>query len=490
MKATILATLIALSSAAQLDLHLPFWSELKSLGFNVTIPSDPGYAYVSKPFNLRITTRPLAVTIPHDSNQVAAVVRVAAKYNHKVTVKSGGHAYNAGGLGGGDRTVVVDLRNFNTIQFDRSSNRATIGPASWLINVTETLVPHRRALPHGACPAIGAGGHAAFGGYGFMSKKHGLFLDRILGVEVVLSNGTIAWASKFRNSDLFWALRGSAPSFGIVTSLVAETVPMPESATLFSYGWTLTPSKLSKVIDNIQRFTLGQSASELSGVYVISPGPRRGTVSLSLTGAFFDDPSKFESAVVSIVKNVPGAYERTVNTTMSYLEVIRGLAQYSWAPHSTLYAKSLITPADSPMNGRAREKFASYLANDAHGANINWFVHISPFGGPSSGVSQVSPDETSFAHRDGLLLMQFHGSTFNETPPFPPEGLHLLNGMVNRIIEHSPGNWNYGTYANYPDPRLEDWQRAYWGNHYRRLQQLKTEYDPRNTFSFHQSIAA
>lgn len=466
------------------------YSELKTLGFNVTIPSDSGYPYVSKPFNLRITTNPLAVAIPRNTQDVANVVRIAAKYNYKVTVKSGGHAYNAGGLGGGDSIVVVDLRNFNTVQFDGSTNRATIGPGTWLINVASALIAQGRALPHGTCPTVAVGGHAAFGGYGFMSRKHGLLLDKISEVEVVLANGTITRASRSSNSDLFWALRGSAPSFGIVTSFTAETVPMPNSPTVFDYGWTLSASELSTAIDNLQKFTLGTSPPELSGEYYISQGPQPGTVSLSLSGAFFDNASKFENAVAALVATVPRSYEWRDKKTAPYWDAVNKFGEYSWAPHATLYAKSLITPSDSLMTAQARNAFANYLANSAYGANTNWFVQVNPFGGPSSGVTQVSVDDTSFAHRNGLLLMQFYSSTFNESPPFPSDGLQLLDGMVNSIVSQSPSGWKYGAYTNYVDPRLSGWERLYYGDHYPRLQSLKARYDPQNLFSFQQSVVA
>ncbi|KAH6885574.1 glucooligosaccharide oxidase [Coprinopsis sp. MPI-PUGE-AT-0042] len=435
MKAAgILSALVALAGVVNVGAQSALYSELKTLGFNVTIPSDSGVPI----FNLRITTRPLAVAIPRNSQDVANVVRIASKHNYKVTVKSGGHAYNAGGLGGGDSIVVVDLRNFNTVQFDGSTNRATIGPGTWLINVASALIAQGRALPHGTCPTVAVGGHAAFGGYGFMSRKHGLLLDKISEVEVVLANGTIARASRDRNSDLFWALRGAAPSFGIVTSFTAETVPMPSSPTVFDYGWTLSASELSTAIDNLQKFTLGTSSPpELSGEYYISQGPRPGT-----------------NAVSALVNTVPRSYEWRDKKTAPY-----------WDAREQVCLS--LPPSDSLMNAQARDAFASYLANSAYGANTNWFVQVNPFGGPSSGVAQVPVDDTA-------VLMQLYSSTFNENPPFPSEGLQLLDAPTQNM-------WT---------PRLSGWERLYYGDHYPRLQLLKAKYDPQNLFSFQQSIAA
>lgn len=84
----------------------------------------------------------------------------------------------------------------------------------------------------------------------------------------------------------------------------------------------------------------------------------------------------------------------------------------------------------------------------------------------------------------------------------------FLLDMVNSITENSPADWDIGyvfptmlrseldpfvdllcsAYPNYADGRLKNWQHLYFGTHYQRLQILKRQYDPENTFSFPQSI--
>jgi hypothetical protein len=45
-------------------------------------------------------------------------------------------------------------------------------------------------------------------------------------------------------------------------------------------------------------------------------------------------------------------------------------------------------------------------------------------------------------------------------------------------------------YANYPDPAIEKWPQAYYGEHYARLQMVKRRYDAEDRFRHPQSIRA
>jgi FAD/FMN-containing dehydrogenase len=72
------------------------------------------------------------------------------------------------------------------------------------------------------------------GGFGFSSHTHGLAVDWIDGVTVVLANGTAVNASETENQDLFWALRGSGSNFGIVSSFRFKTFAAPPNVTAFN----------------------------------------------------------------------------------------------------------------------------------------------------------------------------------------------------------------------------------------------------------------
>lgn len=54
---------------------------------------------------------------------------------------------------------------------------------------------------------------------------------------MVLANGTVARASAAENQQLFWALRGAAAGFGIITEFTVRTEPEPGAVLVCLSPW-------------------------------------------------------------------------------------------------------------------------------------------------------------------------------------------------------------------------------------------------------------
>jgi FAD/FMN-containing dehydrogenase len=91
---------------------------------------------------------------------------------------------------------------------------------------------------------VGVGGHILHGGWGYSTHNHGLFLDYLEEAEVVLADSSVVTASKTKNPELFWGLRGAGMSFGIATNFKFRTLPEPEELQLFylPFNWDVPQS--------------------------------------------------------------------------------------------------------------------------------------------------------------------------------------------------------------------------------------------------------
>ena len=82
-------------------------------------------------------------------------------------------------------------------------------------------------------------------GYTFQTNQHGLSLDTVVGFNLVLPNGTIAYVTELTHPDLFFGLKGGFNNFvsrstntpslgstervqGIVTDFTMNTFPQTE----------------------------------------------------------------------------------------------------------------------------------------------------------------------------------------------------------------------------------------------------------------------
>jgi hypothetical protein len=91
----------------------------------------------------------------------------------------------------------------------------------------------------------------------------------------------------------------------------------------------------------------------------------------------------------------------------------------------------------------------------------------------------VPAEATAFVHRDEIFLLLYVAVVEPDAPTAEMEA-------ARRWPVRSWGSG--GVYPNFPDPDLEDWERAYDGPNLERLVSVKGRYDPDCSFRFHQSL--
>ena len=126
---------------------------------------------------------------------------------------------------------MIDLRRLNAIEvIDAERRLVRIGPgASWM-DVANALDPHGWALSSGDYGGVGVGGLATAGGIGWLAREHGLTIDHIVAVELVLADGDVARVDADHDPELFWAMRGAGSAVGIATAFEAVADPIGDVA--------------------------------------------------------------------------------------------------------------------------------------------------------------------------------------------------------------------------------------------------------------------
>ena len=195
-------------------------------------PGDTHYDEVRKVWNGMFDRRPAVIARCRSAADVVKAVNFARREKLVLAIKCGGH--NSAGTGVCEGGVMVDLSLMNQVRVDAKAQTVMVeGGALWADVDKETTV-HGWAVPAGVISHTGVGGLTLGGGFGWISRKHGLTVDNLLSAEVVTADGRIVTANDKENADLFWALRGGGGNFGVVTCFTfrAATIGKEVSAGL------------------------------------------------------------------------------------------------------------------------------------------------------------------------------------------------------------------------------------------------------------------
>jgi len=385
------------------------------------------------------------------------------------------------GLGGVNGAVVIDLRHLQNFQMDRTTWRAKVGGGTLLADLTKRMHDAgNRAMAHGTCPQVGIGGHATIGGLGPSSRLWGAALDHIEEVEVVLADSRIVRASETQNSDIFWAVKGAAASFGIVTEFVVRTEPEPGECVHYSYSFTVgSYATLASTFKSWQKFVSNPNLTRkfASEVIILELG-------MIISGTYFGSKAEYDKLEVD--KKFPGHKDHKTVVFKDWLGLVGHWAEdialrITGGIPADLFSKSLTFNGADLIPDAAIDRLFSYLDRVKKGTLV-WFIIFDLAGGA---VNDIAQDATSYAHRDALFYLQSYavgiGGVSSKTKRF-------LTG-VNAVIRNGmPGEEDFGAYPGYVDPTLVNGPLEYWRTNLPRLQKIKSVVDPRDIFHNPQSV--
>ncbi|WP_051728300.1 FAD-binding oxidoreductase [Nocardia brasiliensis] len=286
-----------------------------------SFPDDVSFDDATASWNYLAETHPVGVVAPCSTSQVQEVIRCAREAGvMQLAIRSGGHSFEGGSLGGRDgHAVVIDMIEMNDITIDRDALTATVGGGTLLGDLTvRAWEQGGLMLPGGNCVAVGIAGQAQCGGYGHYARTHGIQVDRLLEVQMVLADGSVVVADKHHNADLFWAIRGSGTgSYGVITQLTVRLNKAPAAPANFVVKYPLTDTG-----SFIRTFTALQDYS-LHAPLTFNPMIVIWRERLSILGCLATDTEADREALIADMREKLPATEEFEIQRVDYLETMR-----------------------------------------------------------------------------------------------------------------------------------------------------------------------
>jgi len=447
--------------------------------------SGPRYDKESNVYNKDFdgTRKPAAIVFPRTENEVSHAVRCSYESDLQICIRSGGHSYTADSTCDGG--VLVDLLGMKSIRkIEGTSSQFLVESGNTMGDLTTTLHNYGRIAPVGNHHGVGMGFLLGCG-RGLLSRSFRLGCDYIVSARMVTSNGTIIEVTdENEHKDLIWALRGAgAGHFGVVTSLVINTYPLPETESFhhFQLAWSRDQSK--EVLSFWQEWAIGHENTRFT-CNLILWNPK--VTSIQLQGAFWGTKEELDRILLNPLQTLgsPNVDERSSFHYLDFVAHVVGSDDVLQLrnPHSGYSGKrrSFHNKSHLIFERLNLEGIATFLtmANEdivRSGAYDN-YIEISPLGGEISSLASSRP--SAFSHRSAIAVAQYGGYWSDD------ESKSMMLNHQRRFRRSMEQFWGNRAFYNYKDNELINWEESYWGEtSHKKLLGVKCQYDPGNSFS-------
>jgi glycolate oxidase len=210
---------------------------------------------------------PAAVVRADDAGQVQAAVRWAATHRVPVVPRGAGSGLS-GGSSAVDGGIVLSLERMRAIEIDTESQVAVVEPGALNAEVKAAAAEHGLWYPPdpSSYEICSIGGNVATNAGGLCCVKYGVTTDYVLGLDVVLADGTLVQLGGKRIKDvaglsLVKLFVGSEGTLGIVTRAVLRLVPAQAARSTLVASFPTVPDAARAVV--AVRRTLRPSMLEL-----------------------------------------------------------------------------------------------------------------------------------------------------------------------------------------------------------------------------------
>ena len=437
------------------------------------LPDDPGYDQARSIWNAMIDRRPAIIVRSAGVADVMRAVTFAREHNLLLAVRGGGH--NIAGNAVCDGGLTIDLSLMKSVWIDPEARLGYVEAGATLGDFDHEAQAYGLATPLGINSTTGVAGLTLGGGFGWLSRRHGMSVDNLVAAEIVTADGKRLWVSAAKHPDLFWAIRGGGGNFGVVTLFEFALHPLgPDVLT----GLLVFPLEQAKQVMTRYRDFVDSMPEDLSVWAVLRKAPPLPFLAPEVHG---------KDVVILAL-----CYAGDIEDGKHAIEPLRSFGQpcgeyIGVQPYST-WQKAfdpLLTPGArnywkshnfSKLNDAAIDTVIRYAGN-LPGPQCEIFLGL--VGGQTS---RPAPDATAYANRDALYVMNVHTRWTDPAEDVPC--IAWAREFFDAAAPYASGS----VYVNFLTQEESGRIAAAYGPNYERLVQVKNQYDPHNLFRHNQNI--
>ena len=178
---------------------------------------------------------PSAVVLPASAEEVSEVVRIARRHDLPIVARGAGTGLSGGAVAEHGGLLMPLTRMTRILEIDVENRIAVVEPG--LVNIDLTDAVSKYGLYYAPDPssqkACTIGGNVAENSGGPHCLAYGVTTNHVLGLEIVLADGSVQWVGgKTRDGhgyDLRGVMVGSEGTLGIVTKVAVRLLTRPEA---------------------------------------------------------------------------------------------------------------------------------------------------------------------------------------------------------------------------------------------------------------------
>ena len=425
----------------------------------VLVPRQAGYDQARQAWNLAVDQRPAVVVEAGSAADVARAVRYARAHGIRIAPQGTGHG--AGPLEPLDGAMLLRTTRMRNVSIDPAARTARAEAGAVWQDVTVPAAQHGLAALAGNAATVGVTGYTLGGGLGWLARRYGLAANSVTAAELVTPDGDLVRADAGRESDLFWAVRGGG-GIGVVTALEMRLYPVGD---LYAGSLFFPIARAAEVLHAWREWTdtVPDEVSSQGRLVRLPPAPQlpeplRGRAFVKVEAAYLGDASTGAELTQPLRRLGPAldTFATIPPSALGQLHMDPG--QPVPFQGAGAFLSDVPTAAIDALVGLACPDADTLLAS----------VEVGHLGGA---LARPAPGGGAQPSIDANYLLTAVGAM---PAPDLAAAVHAQTGAVKDALGPWHAGYNYYNFEETPAPASAVLPPA----SYRRLQQIKTAYDP------------